>query len=104
MLAVLLPPGVVTTTPGVPGLAASCVMQIIEVEVTAVTVQATLPIITLVEPLTKLVPVTVKVVPPANGPPMGEIWLMVGTPSGVTLTAADGKPAPMLLTASSMIE
>ena len=68
----------VTSTLAVPALPAG-VVQLIEVaELTEGDVQVLPAIVTVVAPVTKLVPVRVTLVPPAVGPEVGLIALTVG--------------------------
>jgi hypothetical protein len=77
-LAELVPPAVVTKTLAVPAVRDG-VTQVIEVaEITEGEVQATPMIVTVVAPVTKLVPVIVTLVPPAVGPEVGLIAVTVG--------------------------
>ena len=78
-MAALVPPAVVTSTLAVPAVPDG-VVQLIEVaDVTEGDVQALSPIVTVVAPVTKSVPVIVTLVPPAVGPLLGLIELAVGT-------------------------
>jgi hypothetical protein len=71
-----VPPGVVTVTSTVPAPAGD--VAVIEVaELTVTPVADAPPNFTAVAPL-KLVPVIVTKVPPATGPPVGEIDVTVG--------------------------
>ena len=77
-MAELVPPAVVTKTLAVPAVLDG-VTQVIEVaEITEGEVQATPLIVTVVAPVTKLVPVIVTLVPPAVGPEVGLIAVTVG--------------------------
>jgi hypothetical protein len=72
----LVPPGVITLTVTLPVLAG--VIKVREVEVITVAETVEPPIITEVLPATKLVPVTVTVVPPVSGPTEGVKEVAVG--------------------------
>ena len=79
ILALLVPPALVTKTlllaPAVP----AGVVAVIVVELTTITlVAATPPMVTTLGPATKLVPVMVIKVPPATGPLVGETLVTVG--------------------------
>ena len=77
-VSVVLPPEVVTTTFLAPAVPAG-VTQVSEVALaTATDVAAALPMATVVAPVTKFVPVTVTLVPPAVGPLLGLMALTVG--------------------------
>jgi len=78
VLAALVPPAVVTSTLAVPALPDG-VVQVIEVtDVTAGDAQVLPPIVTVVAPVTKSVPVIVTLVPPAVEPEVGLIDVTVG--------------------------
>ena len=77
-MAELVPPAVITKTLAVPAVSDG-VTQVIEVaEITDGEVQATPLIVTVVAPVTKLVPVIVTLVPPAVGPEVELIAVTVG--------------------------
>ena len=78
VFAELVPPAVVTRTLAVPALPAG-VVQVIEVlELTDGEVHVLPPIVTVVAPVTKFVPVMVMDAPPAVGPLEGETEVTVG--------------------------
>ncbi len=78
VFAELVPPAVVTRTLAVPALPAG-VVQVIEVlELTDGEVHVLPPIVTVVAPVTKFVPVMVMVVPPAVEPLLGDTAVAVG--------------------------
>jgi len=78
VLAAFVPPGVVTKTLAVPALPAG-VEQVIKVlELTDGEVHVLPPIVTVVAPVTKFVPVMVIVVPPAVEPLVGKMDVSVG--------------------------
>ena len=58
-----------------------------------------------VEPLTKFVPVTVRVVRPSDGPLEAERFVMVGTGAAVKVVADafDAVPPPMLVMVTSTV-
>jgi hypothetical protein len=86
VLAVLVPPLVVTSTLALPAVFAP-VVQVIEVALTTLTpVHVTAPMVT-VAPLTKFVPVMVTAVAPAVEPDDGEIALTVGADAGCVANA-----------------
>ena len=74
----LVPPAVVTLTSTVPALPTGAVAVICVAELTVKPVAAVAPKVTAVAPL-KFVPVMVTVVPPAVGPAVGEMLVMVGS-------------------------
>ena len=77
-MAELLPPDVVTNTLAVPAVPAG-VLHVSEVdEATDGEVQGLPATVTVVAPVTKLVPVIVTLVPPAAGPGFGLIAVNVG--------------------------
>ena len=77
-MAALVPPAVVTSTLAVPAVPDG-VVQLIEVaDVTEGDVQVLPSIVTVVAPVTKLVPVMVMPVTPAVGPLLGLIAVTVG--------------------------
>ena len=78
VLAVLVPPGVVTRTLAVPAVLAGVVQVMLVALTTLKLVQAVPPTVTAVAPV-KLVPVRVMLVPPAVGPALGERAVTVGT-------------------------
>jgi len=78
VFAELVPPAVVTSTLAEPALPAG-VVQVIEVlELTDGEVHVLPPIVTVVAPVTKFVPVMAMDVPPAVGPLAGETEATVG--------------------------
>jgi hypothetical protein len=68
----------VTATFTVPAAWAGVVAVSVVLLLTETLVAAVLPMVTLVAPVTKFVPVIVTVCPPDNGPAIGEILLKVG--------------------------
>ena len=76
-MAVLVPPGVVTSTLAVPALPAGATAVIDVALTTTRFVAATPPIVTLVAPV-KLVPVIVTAVPAVSGPVAGLMEVTVG--------------------------
>ena len=73
------PPAVVATTSLAPAVPAGLVQLRLVAEVTFGEVQAAPPMVTVVAPVTNPVPVTVTLVPPANGPLLGLMPVTVGT-------------------------
>ena len=76
-MALLVPPGVVTSTLAVPAVPAGVVAVIVVAFTTVTTVAAVPPIVTAVAPV-KPVPVRVTACPPASGPEDGLIAVTVG--------------------------
>jgi hypothetical protein len=83
----LVPPGVVTLTSTIPAAWVGEVMVILVLEFTVRLVPGVVPNLTAVAPVNP-VPVTVSRVPPAVGPLVGEIAVIVGAAPYVNLSAA----------------
>ena len=76
-MALLVPPGVVTSTLAAPAVPAGVVAVIVVAFTTVTAVAAAPPIVTAVAPV-KLVPVRVTDCPPASGPDVGLMDVTVG--------------------------
>ncbi len=98
VFAALIPPEVVTKTLAVPAVPPAAVIAVIVVAFTTVTLVAAMPpMVTAVAPV-KLVPVMVKLVPPAVVPVFGEIEVTVGYCAFTQTTALGMSSNKLVLT------